>query len=407
MGFFQRMMASTQDAIRDANDQRWWASAGSQSDAGIAVTADSSMEISTVWACTGVIATGLASMPIILYERLDGGGKDRAANHPLYDLLHVQPNSFQTILEWVEMMLGHAVLRGNGYSEIIPGRRGAVDQLIPIHPTRVTPKWGRNYSIIYEVLEQDGSKRILLQDEMFHLRGRSNDGLVGMSIVTQARNSLGLARATERYGSKLFANGARPSGVLKHPSNLSKQAQERLIAQIEDEHRGASNAGKTLFLEEGLSWEQVGMTSEDAQFLETRKFQRSEIASWFGVKPHKIGDLERATFSNIEHQSLEHVTDTLLPWARRLELLILTKLIRPEERKRYYAEVLFDALLRGDTKTRYEAYAKAVQGPIMTANEARGKENMNPIEGGDELLKPMNMTPAGEPEREEASENGA
>jgi HK97 family phage portal protein len=401
MGLFGRMMASTQDALRDADSQRWWASTSSQSDAGIAVTAESSMEISTVWACTGVISTGLASMPIILYERLAEGGKDRALEHALYEVLHVQPNNFQTILEWVEMMLGHAVLRGNGYSEIIPGRRGAVDQLIPLHPTRVTPKWGRNYSIVYEVLDADGSKRILLQDEVFHLRGRSNDGLVGMSVVTQARNSLGLARATERFGSKLFANGARPAGILKHPSNLSEQAQKRLIAQIEDEHRGASNAGKTLFLEEGLSWEQVGMSSEDAQFLETRKFQRNEIASWFGVKPHKIGDLERATFSNIEHQSLEHVTDTLLPWARRIELLILTRLIQPHDRKKYFAEFLFDALLRGDTKTRFDAYAKAVGGPIMTPNEARGRENMNPIEGGDELQKPMNMTPVSEPEHED------
>jgi HK97 family phage portal protein len=358
------------------------------------VTPDSAMACAAVFSCVRVVSEDVAKLPLILYRRTSDGGKERAKDHPLYARLHDTPNSWQTSVEWREMMQGHLELRGNAYAlKVMSGRQ--LLELIPLHPDKVTVRQDERFRLSYDIAGTAYSA-----DQILHLRGMSSDGFTGMSTITHAREAIGLAQATERHGASLFGNGARPGGVLVHPGKLSPEAAKRLKDQWDATH-GGENANSTAVLEEGVSWTQLGMTSEDSQFLETRKFQRSEIASFFRIPPHKIGDLERATFSNIEHQALEYVTDSLMPRLVRWEQRLNASLLNPSERGAYFFEFLTEGLLRGDTKARYDAYQSAIASGWMSRNEARIRENMNPEVGLDEFLRPLNMDVA-DKEREAA-----
>jgi len=363
------------------------------------------MRASAVYACVKVLAETIASLPLIVYRRLPNGGKERALEHPQYRLLHDQPNGWQTSFEWREMTQGHVTLRGMAYSEIIPGPRGAVEELIPLHPDRVEPKRLENGSLIYIHRPENGKERRLTQEEVFVLRGLSSDGIKGLSPIEHARESIGLSLATEGYGARFFQNDARPGGVLESPNKLDESAYKNLKTSWAEAYSGVANSHKPAILEQGLTWKQMGMTSEDAQFLETRKFQLSEIARIFRVPPHMIGDLERSTNNNIEHQSIEFVVHTIRPWLVRWEQAITRDLLIGAGE--YFAEFLVDGLLRGDFKTRSEGYASAVTTGWMTPNEVREKENLNPIEGGDELMKPLNMAPGGEPPKKDNNDDAA
>lgn len=275
MTFLQRLLGQTSSLSVD--EERFWAqSAGTMSNAGARVSADGALKISAAWACGRLIAETVAMLPRIVYRRLEDDAKERATGHPLYEILHNQPNRRQTSFEFVDMMQMHALFRGNGYAKIVSGPRGPVDRLIPIHPDRVEVEEVDEDTLRYRVTERDGSKRVYLDDEIFHLRGLSLDGVSGVSVITYARESLGLTLAAERYGAKLFANYSTPGGFLKHPGNLSLEAQQRLASQVE-QMTGGENLHRLGVLEEGMAYQPVSFTPEDSQMLQTREFQAEDV----------------------------------------------------------------------------------------------------------------------------------
>jgi HK97 family phage portal protein len=256
---------------------------------------------------------------------------------------------------------------------------------------RVTREEGK---VVYRyTLAREGINLTLAPWQVLHIPGLGFDGLLGYSPIAMAREAVGLAMATEEFGARFYNQNAQPGIVLKHPNRLSNEARDNLRKSWEDSHRGLDKAHKAAILEEGMSLEKIGIPPDDAQFLETRKFQRSEIASFFHIPPHMIGDLDKATFSNIEQQSLEFVVYTMRPWLVRWEQAINQKLILQEN---YFSEFLVDGLLRGDIAARYSAYAVGRQWGWLSANDVRELENMNPIDGGDTYLTPLNMLPAEE-----------
>ena len=290
-------------------------------------------------------------------------------------------------------MMASVVLRGNAYSEIRYDRSGAVSELCPLTTDNVAVEQLDNGRLRYNYRLPTGQPRIFLQDEIFHLRGLSMCGPVGISPLSYAREVIGAALATQGYGARLFSNDARPGGILEHPGKIGADAAARLKQSWSSAHSGVGNSHKVAVLEEGMSFKPISMSAEDSQFLQTRKFQVSEIARIFRVPPHMIGDLERATFSNIEQQSIGFVRDTIRPWLVRWEQAISRDLIQDPETN--FAEFSVDALLRGDIASRYAAYAVGRINGWLSANEIRSLENMNPIEEGDDYLIPLNMTQAG------------
>lgn len=381
--------------IHDSKELFDYLATGGQVLSGVSVNAKTAMRFAPVFACIRVLAESVGQLPFHLYER-DGSAKLKAAGHRLYGLLHDAPNGYQTSQEWREMMIAHLGLRGNFYC-FINRIRGEVRELLPLNPDSVEPKQDENYNVVYHVKFANGSEDVLPANDVFHVRLMSYDGLKGLSPITQARESIGLGMATEKFGSLLFKNGAKPGGILSTEQGL-KQEQIELIRKAWDaSHGGNDNAHKAAILQGGLKWTSIGMTSDDAQFLETRKYQRSEIAGIFRVPPHMIGDLEKATFSNIEQQSLDFVIHSLMPWLTRIEQRVNLQLLQPKERGRYYAKLNQSALLRGDMKSRSEFYTRLQQAGALSPNEIRELEDMNPRDGGDIYLTPLNMAINGKP----------
>ncbi|NMC84298.1 MAG: phage portal protein [Anaerolineaceae bacterium] len=390
MTFLQQLLGQSSSLSED--EERYWTnSGGSITTSGTHINADSALKISTAWACGRLIAETVAMLPLIIYRRLDEDAKERATGHPLYDILHGQPNRRQTSFEFMDMLQMHALFRGNGYAKIKPGPRGPVDRLIPIHPSRVLVEEIDEDTLRYRVTERDGSTKIYLNDEIFHLRGLSLDGIEGVSVITYARESFGLTLAAERFGALLFANYSRPGGFLKHPGNLSEEAQKRLVKQVES-MTGGENLHRLGVLEEGMEWQAVSLSPEDSQMLQTREFQAEDVCRWFRVPPHMVGLTSKATSwgTGIEELSRGFVTFVLLPWLVRWQQLIDKDLILASET--YFVEFLTDALLRGDLMKRYGAYSVGRQGGWLATNEIRKFENLNPVDGGDDdYLTPLNM----------------
>lgn len=363
---------------------------GGATKSGAWVTPETAMRATAVYACVRVLAEDVAKLPLILYRRTGNGGKERATDRPLYHVLHDAPNSWQTSFEWREGLQGHLGLRGNAYSLIVR-YRDEVRELIPLPSHKVTPKIDGSFRVTYEVPGLGTYK----QDDILHIRGLGSDGLTGLSPVGMGRESVGLALATEQHGARLFANGATPGGILEHPTLLSDKAAQNLKESVEQAVSGG-NAHRLLLLEEGTKWVRAGLSNEDAQFLETRKYQVAEIARLYRMPLHKIQEMDKATFGNIEHQSIEYVIDTLLSWLVRWEQRLNRSLLKPEERGTYFFEFLPDMLLRGTTKERYEAHRMAILDGWKTRNEVRAMENLNPADGLDEFLEPLNMVRASE-----------
>ena len=364
---------------------------GSRTNSGAYVTPDIAMRVSTVYACVRVLAESVAQLPLLIYERR-GDKRVRARDYSLYPLLHDAPNSFQSSFEFREMMQGHLTLRGNAYARIIRNRAtGAVVEILPLHPDNVEVE-EMDYKLAYKIRLLNGQTEKVRQDQIFHLKGLSSDGFRGLSPITLAREAIGLSIANERYGAQLFGNGAKPGGLLKHPGKFSsKEVQER-VRDSWDAFTSGDNAGKTAVLEEGMDWVKVGMTAEDSQFLEARRFQVSEIARIFRVPPMLLQhDDKTSTYASSEQFMLSFVIHTMTPWLVRWEQAIRMQLMSEKDRERYFSEFLMDGLLRGDIKSRYFSYASAINNGWMSRNEARIKENLDPADGLDEFLRQANM----------------
>lgn len=362
---------------------------------GRSVGVDQALTSTAVFGCVRIIAESVGSLPLPVYRRLQPQGKERDPRHPLYRLLHDAPNPEMIALAFREALTGHTLLRGNGYAEIQRDEAERVIALWPLRPDRmrVTRDEAGELAYVYDLPE--GKPVRLPTFNVLHLPGFGGDGLTGYSVISYFREAVALALAVEEYGGRFFGNNARPGGVLQVQKTLSPEAAKRLKTSWETLQGGLANAHRVAVLEEGVTWQQVGIPPEDAQFLETRRFQTTEIARIFRVPPHMIGDLERATFSNIEHQSLEFVMHTLRPWLVRWEQALGRDVFaRQPGGSTRFAEHLVDGLLRGDAKARADALAVQRQNGVITANEWREIENRNPHPDGDALLVNGNMIPA-------------
>ena len=367
---------------------------------GKVVTERSAMQMTAVYSCVRILAEAIAGLPIHLYHYRKDGGKEKAIDHPLYQLLHDEPNPEMSSFVFRETLMTHLLLWGNAYAQVIRNGRGEVVALYPLMPNKMTVDRDKNGRLFYQYqmsTDEPGGKYetvILSPSDVLHIPGLGFDGLVGYSPIAMAKNAIGLAMATEEYGSKFFANGAAPSGVLEHPGTIKdpQRVRESWMSQF----GGSQNSGKIAVLEEGLKYTPISISPEQAQFLETRKFQINEIARIFRVPPHMLADLEKSSFSNIEQQSLEFVKYTLDPWVIRWEQSIQRTLLSPGEKKEYFVKFNVEGLLRGDYQSRMNGYATARQNGWMSANDIRELENLDRIpaeDGGDLYLINGNMLP--------------
>lgn len=377
MGLLASVLAESPRAI----DDRYYPPSGSSS-AGVA--AEAAMTIPAFYDGVTLISEDIGKVPLQIFEDLGDAGRRRTSNHPLGDILSKSPNDFQTAIEFREMITAFAILRKFGIAEIVSGPRGPVDQLVPLHPDLVREAQ-RPHRYLYQDPKLNGEERVILPDEAFVLRGK-----LGKSVLEFASQSLMVEQATERYAADLFRRGARFQGVLQHPKAASDTVRKGLRKALDETAIGGPRSGRPLLLEEGMTWQSVSLTNKDAEFLATRAFGIRQVARWLRVPPHKIADLADSNYSNIEQESINYVTDTLLSWAIRWEQAIWRDLIIGKDR--FYARHNLDGLLRGDFATRAEGYAKAIQWGWMTRNEVREKENLNPIDGLEEPLTPLNMS---------------
>ncbi len=360
---------------------------------GKAVNPKNSIQVSTVYACVRVIAETVASLPLAVYEETENGSR-KALEHPLYRLLHDEPNEEMTSFIWREVALTHLLLWGNSYSQIIRTGRNHVVGLYPLLPDQMTVDRDEKGNLTYTYSTTKGETVKLKPEEVLHIPGLGFDGIMGYSPIALEKNAIGLGIAAEEYGSKFFQNGARPSGVLTHPNTVKDV--KRLRENWNATYGGSSNGGKVAVLEENMTFTPISLPNNEAQFLETRRFQVEEICRIFRVPPHLIGNLERATFSNIENQSIDFAVHTIRPWLVRIEQAMNRALFAENEKGRFYAQFNIDGLMRGDYKSRMEGYAIARQNGWMSANDIRALENMNPLPeelGGDQYLVNGNMIP--------------
>lgn len=366
---------------------------GDRSSSGIRVNPDRAMQATAVYACVRLRAQSIAMLPLNVYKRTSNG-REVDTNHYLYPLLHSRPNQEQNSFEFREMGQAHLDLRGNFFAQ--KRKRGTkVKELIPLHPDRVQVVREQG-EIIYKYHAADGVVTPMTRDQVLHLKAMSLDGVTGLSQIQLGMNAIGLALATEQFGALTFSQRATMAGALKHQSNISKAAADRLKESIAESYSGLDNSHGLILLEEGMDYVSLGMRNDEAQFLETRKFQLAEIARLFGIPNHMINDLERATFSNIEQQSIDFVIYSLLAWLRRWEQGLSQQLLTEEEMKTHYIGFVLEGLLRGDTLSRYQAYAAGRQWGWLCADDIREREDMNflPDGQGQIFVTPMNMDPA-------------
>ena len=370
------------------------------SSSGKAVTERSAMQMTAVYSCVRILSEAVAGLPLHLYRYNDSGSKEKAVDHPLYRLLHDEPNPEMSSFVFRETLMTHLLLWGNAYAQIIRNGKGEIIALYPLMPNKMTVDRDENGRLYYsyqrsndEAIGESG-RVILKPSDVLHILGLGFDGLVGYSPIAMAKNAIGLAIATEEYGAKFFANGAAPSGVLEHPGTLKDPSKIREAWQ--SQFGGSQNSGKVAVLEEGMKYTPISISPEQAQFLETRKFQINEIARIFRVPPHMVGDLEKSSFSNIEQQSLEFVKYTLDPWVVRWEQSIMRSLLSPTEKSEYFVKFNLEGLLRGDYQSRMNGYAIGRQNGWMSANDIRELENLDLIpdeDGGNLYLVNGNMLP--------------
>lgn len=359
------------------------------------------MQTTAVYACVRILAEAVASLPLHVYEYQDDGGKKLVHDHPLYYLLHDEPNPEMTSFVFRETLMSHLLIWGNAYAQIIRDGAGRVLGLYPLLPDKMEVQRDDRGNIYYvysrnsdenPMFKEYGNIKLKAED-VLHIPGLGFDGLIGYSPIAMAKNAVGMTLACEEYGASFFANGANPGGVLEHPGVLKDPSKVR--ESWNSVYRGVNNAHKIAVLEEGMKYQQIGIPPEEAQFLETRKFQINEIARLYRIPPHMVGDLDKSSFSNIEQQSLEFVKYTLGPWVIRWEQSLQRSLLLPGEKGKYFIKLNVDGLLRGDYQSRMNGYAVGRQNGWFSANDIREMENMNPIpdeEGGNLYLVNGAMT---------------
>lgn len=399
--FWPGMFKSTSSggaAVKSPDWTNWVGSAGRQSSSGVIVDAKSAMGLSAFRACTTLLAESVAQLPCELYLRDEKGGRSRDIEHPCYDMIHSQPNKKDTSFEYYEQAQGCLGIEGNHIALIERDGAGYPTELIPIHPKKVQVMRGHDGMPYYKLL--DYKDEILPMRMVHHIKAFSIDGFVGLSPIETSADVLGLAMATEQHAAAVFRRGATMSGVIERPkesSAISDQASvDRLLNKFADRHAGLRNMFSVALLQEGMTYKQLAMDNEKAQLLESRNFGVLEVCRLYRMPPHMIQQLDKATFSNIEHQGLQFVIYTLLPWVKRIEAAMMRDLLLPKERKTRYIEFNVSSLLRGDLKSRYDAYAVARQWGWLSVNDIRRLENMPPIDGGDRYLTPLNMTDGGQ-----------
>ena len=361
----------------------------------------SAMQMTAVYACVRILAESIAGLPIHLYRYNDKGGKEKAFDHPLYRLLHDEPNEEMSSFVFRETLMTHLLLWGNAYAQVIRNGKGEVVSLYPLMPNRMVVDRTEKGQLYYEYTHSSDeantmkNETIRLRPEnIMHIPGLGFDGLIGYSPIAMAKNSIGMAMACEEYGAKFFNNGAMPGGVLEHPGTVKDP--EKIRESWHSAFGGSENANKIAVLEEGMKYTPISISPEQAQFLETRKFQMEEIARIFRVPLHLINDLDKSSFNNIEIQSLEFVQYSLMPWIIRFESAMFRRLLNEEEKKRYFVKMNADGLLRGDYKSRMEGYSIGIQNGFMSPNDVRSLENLDPIpeeECGNTFMVNGNMIP--------------
>lgn len=360
--------------------------------AGKMVNERTAMQTSAVYACVRILSESVAGLPLHVYRNKAGGGKERYTGHPLQRLLHDEPNPEMTSFVFRETLMAHLLLWGNAYAQVVRDGRGYPMALYPLLPDRMAVGRGDNGELVYTYQGDQGQVK-LRRESVLHIPGLGFDGLIGYSPIAMAKNAVGLALATEDYGAAFFANGANPGGVLEHPGVIKPEQADRLRESWQSQFGGA-NAHKVAVLEEGLKFHQMSIPPEQAQFLETRKFQINEIARIFRVPPHMVGDLEKSSFSNIEQQSLEFVKYTLDPWVARWEQSLTQALLLPGEKAAVSIRFNLDGLLRGDYASRMQGYSVGIQNGFYSVNDVRGLEDMNLLteaEGGNVHVLNGNM----------------
>jgi HK97 family phage portal protein len=368
---------------------------------GKVVNERSAMQMTAVYACVRILSEAIASLPLHVYRYNDTGGKEKAIQHPLYMLLHDEPNPEMSAFSFRETLMAHLLLWGNGYAQVIRNGRGEVLALYPLMPDRMTVDRDAKGRIVYEYTQSDGDARTkggasivrLAPSDVLHIPGLGFDGLVGYSPIAMAKNAIGMGLACDEYGASFYQNGAQPGGVLEHPGVVKDPG--RVRDSWNAIYQGSANAHRIAVLEEGMAYKPISISPEQAQFLQTRKFQIDEIARIFRVPPHMVGDLDKSSFSNIEQQSLEFVKYTLSPWITRWEQAIFRALFSQAEKKRFFVRFNVEGFLRGDFKSRIESYAVGIQNGFYCPNDVRDLENMNliPEECGSKFYINGNMVP--------------
>lgn len=361
---------------------------------GVHVSEETALTYTAYWACVRLLSGTIASIPFITYQRLPRG-KERATGHPLYHLLHDEPNPEMDSFTFFETYMSHLVTTGNAYALIDWEDQVRIKSLWIMRPDRVSvTRDPQTKQINYTYMIESQGPVTIPSYRVWHTPGLGYDGLVGYSPISMVRQSVGLGLATERMGAELFGNGLTVGGTLEHPGKMSDEAQKRFLSTIKARHQGIEKAHELLILEEGMKFNKNNIPPEDAQFLDTRKYQKREVATFFLIQPHKIGDMEQATFGNIEEQNIEFVVDTIRPWAVRIERSAKRQLYLPHEKSDYFSEFLMDGLLRGNIESRYRAYSIGRNWGWLSANDVLEMENRNPIENGDVYMAPSNMMSA-------------
>jgi len=385
-----------------ATDDFWYAPIGAyaESKAGVRVSRETAMRVSAVYSCCRILAESIASLPVHLYRRLPGGGKERAPDHPMYDLVHRAPNPQMSAYQWMETMVYHMVMTGNAYNEKATNNAQGVHAVYPWNPEQTKIERTAKDELQYELDEGDGKKRIRSAPQMLHIPGMAWDGISGMSPISNARESIGLAVATEEFGARFYANGTNMGTIYTMPEGvkLNPDEKDKLVEDLKAKHAGLSKAHAAIVLPHGITASKVSIPPDDAQFIETRKMQVEEIARIFRIPLHMIQAETKSTSwgTGIESMSRGFVIYTLRPWLCRIEQVLNRSLLAEGEQREYFFEFLVDALLRGDQQARAEYFTAAIQNGWLNRNEVREIENRNPVDGGDEFLTPLNMGVAGE-----------
>lgn len=366
---------------------------GASTSSGVLISESTAMSITAVYAAVNLVAETIAMLPWNMYERTTAG-KQIAINDPRHMLVSDQPNRWQNSFEFREMLVSQLMIRGRAPCEIITNARGDVTDLMPLEPGTFTPFFAPDHTIAFHVQNPDGSRRVLLHDEVVDLRGHPdpNNVLLTLSPIRANSETLGITKAAESYAGSFFGNGTVVSGVLETDGALSDSAYARL-QQWTQRHQGVARSHNPAILEEGLKWRQTSVSAEDAQLIETRKYQVDDIARIYRIPLYKLGSMDRANFNNVEQQSIDFATDTIVPKIDKITRAVDRGIFSAGERRRYYTQIMIGKLLRGDSKTRSEFYKTRWQLGSMSPNEIRELEDENPIDGGDRYYVPVNYAP--------------